>query len=59
MLDKVNKWLSDKFIKYLYKSMDNSIKTLEDIDKFIRKYNLENTQEYLNWQDKINKISVR
>ena len=43
-------------INLVYKeTLDN----LEKIDAFIRDNQLENTQEFLNFQDSINEISVR
>jgi len=29
------------------------------IDRLVREYDMENSQEYLNWQDALNEISVR
>lgn len=29
------------------------------IDRLVREHNMENSQEYLDWQDKLNEISVR
>lgn len=36
-----------------------SIKLCSYIDKYVRKKHLENSQEFINWQDELNKISVQ
>lgn len=45
--------------KIMFKLYKYSIKGLEKIDKLSREYGLENSQEFINWQDSINSISVR
>lgn len=36
-----------------------SILTLEQIDEVMRAKGLENTQEFIDWQDNLNRISVK
>lgn len=43
----------------LNQAMQDNLKLANKIDEKIRKYNLENSQEYLDWQDSLNDISVR
>lgn len=45
--------------KIMFKLYKQSIKDLERIDELSREYGLENSQEFINWQDSINSISVR
>lgn len=39
--------------------LDESILTLEQIDEVMRARGLENTQEFIDWQDNLNRISVK
>lgn len=39
--------------------LDESILTLEQIDEVMRTKGLENTQEFIDWQDNLNRISVK
>ena len=39
--------------------LSSSLKMIESIDKLIRYSGLENTQEFIEWQDTINAISVK
>lgn len=39
--------------------LSSSLKMIESIDKLIRCSGLENTQEFIEWQDTINAISVK
>lgn len=39
--------------------LDESILTLEQIDEVMRAKGLENTQEFIDWQDNLNRISVK
>ena len=39
--------------------LSSSLKMIESIDKLIRCSGLENTQEFIEWQDTINGISVK
>lgn len=46
--------------KYLLKRFaECAVKRLEIIDKKVRKHHFENEQWFLNFQDKVNEISVR
>ena len=38
--------------------LEEAITRVIETDKLIREKHLENTQEFLNWQDKLNEISV-
>jgi len=50
----------DKFTNYLLKKMYNqSINICNNIDKIVRISNKQNTQDFINWQDALNKISVK
>ena len=39
--------------------LSDSLKMIKNIDKLIRDSGLENTQEFIEWQDTINAISVK
>lgn len=39
--------------------LDESILTLEQIDEVMRAKGLENTQEFIDWQDNLNRISIK
>lgn len=41
------------------KSADNLIEAAEIIDAYATQYNLRNEQWFIDWQDKLNEISVR
>lgn len=41
------------------KSADNLIEAAEIIDGYATQYNLRNEQWFIDWQDKLNEISVR
>lgn len=43
----------------LQKRLDSSIKELEDIWSYISSEDLQDSQEVLDWLDKINEISIR
>ena len=43
-------------LKLLFKS---SLDTLEMIDKQVTHLDLRNSQEFIEWQDKLNEISIR
>lgn len=57
------KWLSNKinnlYLKLLKQAALKSIKDIKIIDQEARLYNLQNEQWFINWQDEINKISVK
>lgn len=42
--------------KELFKAHIDAAKA---IDRLVREYDMENSQEYLDWQDELNEISVR
>ena len=56
-------WLERKLeamiVKMVIKAIKDNIKEIERIDTFVRKYNYQNEQWFLDWQDKLNEISVR
>ena len=52
-------WLERILIKAIQKSLDKSIYDLNKIDSKIRMLGLQNEQWFLDWQDKLNEISVR
>ena len=41
------------------KSADNLIEAAEIVDAYATQYNLRNEQWFIDWQDKLNEISVR
>lgn len=43
----------------LLEMMSSSLQTIKNIDEEIRNHHLENEQEFLNWQDKLNELSVK
>jgi hypothetical protein len=57
------KWLTDKinnlYLKLLKQAALKSIRDIKIIDQEARLYNLQNEQWFINWQDEINKISVK
>lgn len=57
------KWLTDKinelYLKLLKQAALKSIKDIKIIDQEARLYNCQNEQWFLDWQDKLNEISVR
>ena len=57
------KWLTDKinnlYLKLLKQAALKSIKDIKIIDQEARLYNCQNEQWFINWQDEINKISVK
>lgn len=57
------KWLTDKinklYLKLLKQAALKSINDLKIIDQEARLYNCQNEQWFINWQDEINKISVK
>lgn len=48
--------MEEKLWKELFKAHIDAAKA---IDKLVREYDMENSQEYLNWQDELNEISVK
>lgn len=46
-------------IKMLCKAFKRSIKEANFIDNFARQLEFENDQHFLDWQDELNKISVK
>lgn len=57
------KWLTDKidklYLKLLKQAALKSIKDIKIIDQEARLYNCHNDQWFINWQDEINRISVK
>ena len=57
------KWLSNKintlYLKLLKQAALKSINDIKIIDQEARLYNLQNEQWFINWQDEINRISVK
>lgn len=57
------KWLLNKihnlYLRLLKDAALKSIKDLKIIDQEARLYNCQNEQWFLDWQDEVNKISVR
>lgn len=57
------KWLKDKIdnlhLKLLKQAALKSINDLKIIDKEARLYNHQNEQWFIDWQDELNKISVK
>ena len=57
------KWLTDKinklYLKLLKQAALKSIKDIKIIDQEVRLYDLQNEQWFINWQDEINRISVK
>ena len=53
------KWLETMLIKAIIKCLNKTIQDLNKIDAKVRKLGLENEQWFLDWQDELNKISVR
>jgi len=51
--------ISNMVVKFYKWIAIASILVLEKIDKFFRKHNQQDEQYFLDWQDDINKISVR
>lgn len=45
-----------EYLKQLYKE---SVNLCDTVDKLAREFSLENTQDFINWQDKINEVSFR
>ena len=58
-MNKIIKWLETILIKTIIKSLNETIQDLDRIDVKVRKLGLENEQWFLDWQDELNKISVR
>lgn len=48
--------MEEKLWKELFKAHIDEAKA---IDRLVREYDMENSQEYLNWQDELNEISVK
>lgn len=48
--------MEEKLWKELFKAHIDAAKA---IDRLVREYDMENSQEYLDWQDELNEISVR
>lgn len=48
--------MEEKLWKELFRAHIDAAKA---IDRLVREYDMENSQEYLNWQDELNEISVR
>ena len=48
--------MDEKLWKELFKAHIDAAKA---IDRLVREYDMEDSQEYLNWQDELNEISVR
>ena len=46
-------------IKKLCREFNKNIEQANFLDKFARDLNFENDQHFLNWQDELNKISVK
>lgn len=44
--------------KLIYQLYETSIKMLEAIDLLSQNLNLINQQDYLNWKDKLNELSI-
>lgn len=55
----VSKWIRKQTKKYLKYAMKQHAKVAEDIDKYARELDMENDQDFLDWQDSINSTSVR
>lgn len=55
----INKWLRKQKEKYVKFAMKRNAKCADDIDEIARRYGMENDQEFLNWQDSLNEVSVR
>lgn len=53
------KWKRDKAISLIMAAYNLEIERCNEIDKLSRMYELENDQHFLDWQDELNKISVR
>ena len=57
------KWLTDKinklYLKLLKQAALKSVKDIKIIDQEVRLYDLQNEQWFINWQDEINRISVK
>ena len=48
--------MNEELWKELFKAHIDAAKA---IDRLAREYNMENSQDYLNWQDALNEISVK
>lgn len=48
--------MEEKLWKELFKAHIDAAKA---IDRLVREYDMENSQEFLDWQDELNEISVR
>ena len=46
-------------IRLLYYYFNKNIKQADFIDRFARELEFENSQHFINWQDELNKISVK
>lgn len=49
----------EEFIKYLTESFVQCLAMAETLDQLVRENNLQNEQWFIDWQDKLNEISVR
>ena len=52
-------WLEKMLINLIQNSLNKTIQDLNRIDSKVRKLGLEHEQWFLDWQDKLNEISVR
>lgn len=55
----INKWMRKQTKKFLKHAMKTHVDNANEIDELARRYGMENDQEFLDWQDSINEISVR
>ena len=51
--------MNETELRYLHEEMDRIIRNIEHTCKLIDNYQLNNSQEYLNWLDRLNELSVR
>lgn len=49
----------EEFVKYLTESFIQCLAMAETLDQLVREHNLQNEQWFLDWQDKLNEISVK
>lgn len=51
--------VSEVDLNYIQEEMDRTLRNVNKLCTLIDNYQLNNTQEYLNWLDDLNKISIR
>lgn len=56
---RISRFFEDLAKRAFFKGLERTIELVDEADKHATELNVRNTQEFINWQDAINKISVR